>query len=99
MSSQSVIGRSLEVAEARPFSTAGGSSLSPKSTFGGSSPWELIDCPELARRLRLPESWVRSHTRSRTLDEIPSVRFGKYVRFRWGSPELERWLASHQENR
>jgi hypothetical protein len=29
--------------------------------------------------------------RSRSIDPIPHVRFGKYVRFRWGSPELEDW--------
>lgn len=61
--------------------------------------FELIDSEELAKRLNLPVSWVRSHTRNRTADEIPCVRFGKYVRFRWLSPELERWLADHQEGR
>jgi hypothetical protein len=35
----------------------------------------------------------------RTLDEIPCLRLGWYVRFRWGSPELEAWLARHQETR
>lgn len=53
---------------------------------------ELLDAKELARRWSLPESWVREQTRSRAADPIPCVRFGKYVRFRWGSPELEQWL-------
>jgi hypothetical protein len=66
----------------------------PKATIG---PVEIIDAVELARRLNLPESWVRSHTRSRTSDTIPHLRFGRWVRFSWGSPELTRWIAEHQE--
>ena len=27
----------------------------------------------------------------RSIDPIPHIRFTKYVRFRWGSPELEEW--------
>jgi len=53
--------------------------------------YEYIDCKELAARWNLPESWVREQVRSRSTDPIPHVRFGKYVRFRWGSPELESW--------
>ena len=54
--------------------------------------YEFIDAKELARRLNLPESWAREQVRSRAVDPIPHVRFGKYVRFRWGSAELEDWL-------
>jgi hypothetical protein len=54
--------------------------------------WELIDATELARRWRLPASWIREQTRSRATDPLPHVRFGKYVRFQWLSPELEQWL-------
>jgi len=55
---------------------------------------ELIDAVELASRWRVPESWVRSHTRPRTPkdERIPCIRLGRYVRFRWGSGELEHWL-------
>ena len=53
--------------------------------------FEFIDCPELATRWKLPVSWIREQVRSRSDDPIPHVRFGKYVRFRWGSPELEEW--------
>jgi hypothetical protein len=59
--------------------------------------FEVIDADELARRWNLPVSWIRSHTRRRTLDEIPHLKCGKYVRFRWASPELEHWLSSHGE--
>jgi hypothetical protein len=32
-----------------------------------------------ATMLALPESWVREHTR---LNDIPHIRFGRYVRYR-----------------
>ena len=63
----------------------------------GSLPYaiaEIIEAKELARRWRVPVSWVREYTRlDRTDDPIPHVRLGKYVRFEWGSPPLERWFA------
>jgi len=60
--------------------------------------FELIDAPELATRWRVPESWIRNHTRARTPREerIPCVRLGRYVRFQWGSPRLLEWLAKQQ---
>jgi hypothetical protein len=54
---------------------------------------EVIDSDELARRWNLPASWIREQTRSRAVDPLPCVRFGKYVRFSWGSRELENWLS------
>jgi len=71
--------------------------LSEKGTFGCFCPPEIIDSPELARRLGLPESWVRSHVRSRTTDEIPHLKFGRWTRFDWNSPELQEWIADHRE--
>ena len=53
---------------------------------------EIIDSAELAKRLRLPESWIREQVRSRTTDPIPCLRFGRYVRFRWGHPHLIEWI-------
>jgi hypothetical protein len=55
--------------------------------------YEFIDSAELALRWGIPASWVREQVRTRSLDPIPHVRFGKYVRFRWGSPELEHWAG------
>ena len=52
---------------------------------------EVIDTAELAKRWRLPESWIREQTRTRTGDPLPCVRFGRYVRFEWGSPKLVAW--------
>jgi len=61
------------------------------NTLGLHQEFEFIDCPELAKRWKLPESWIREQVRSRASDPIPHIRFGKYVRFRWGSVELDQW--------
>jgi hypothetical protein len=53
--------------------------------------YEFIDCKQLAVRWSVPETWVRERVRTSSDDPLPHVRFGKYVRFRWGSPELEDW--------
>ncbi len=54
---------------------------------------EVIDSWELAKRLNVPETWVRSRTNlKRTGDPIPHLRFGRYVRFSWGSDSLREWL-------
>jgi hypothetical protein len=57
---------------------------------------ELIDSKELALRWSVPESWIREAVRRRTSDRIPHVRFGKYVRFEYGCPDLDAWLARHR---
>jgi hypothetical protein len=59
---------------------------------------ELIDSAQLATRWQVPESWIRNRTRTRTAkeDRIPCLRLGRYVRFRWGSPELEAWLEKQR---
>jgi hypothetical protein len=53
----------------------------------------LIDSKQLAAKLNLPESWVRDQVRRRPTDPLPHYKMGKYVRFRWDSPELQDWLA------
>lgn len=56
-------------------------------------PVEVIDSTELAKRLNVPETWIRSRTNAkRTTDPIPHLRFGRYVRFLWGSEEIRKWL-------
>jgi excisionase family DNA binding protein len=52
---------------------------------------KLLTAGELAGRLNLPESWVRSEERT---GRIPSVRLGKYVRFK--TSDVERALADRQ---
>ena len=66
-------------------------STQPEIAASSRSSYQYIDCKELAARWNLPESWIRDHVRTRSTDPLPHVRFGKYVRFRWGSPELEDW--------
>lgn len=72
--------------------------MSRKSSFGASV--EIIDAPELAKRLQVPISWVRQRATSpRFVSEqrIPHIRFGRYVRFLWGSPELAKWIEGCTE--
>ncbi len=59
-------------------------------------PLEVIDSKELARRLVLPESWVRDRVRGRCDDPIPHVKVGRYIRFEWGSRELLEWWSRHR---
>jgi hypothetical protein len=55
---------------------------------------EVLNSSELALRLKVKESWVIEQSkRSRTLDPIPVFRLGKHRRYRWGSPEMNDWLA------
>lgn len=56
-----------------------------ESVSGEHKTYEFIDSNELAARWGLPGSWIREQVRSRAADPLPHVRFGKYVRFRWGS--------------
>ena len=69
-------------------------SISPRATDHVSL--EVIDSEELARRLMLPESWVREHVRRRSDDPIPHIKVGRYVRFEWGSRELLQLWARHR---
>lgn len=56
-----------------------------------SNGYEVIDASELAKRWSLPESWIREQTRTRSADPLPCIRFGRYVRFEFGSPKLAAW--------
>jgi hypothetical protein len=60
---------------------------------------EVIDSEELAARLKLPESWIRSRARSRTPkhQRIPCVKFGRYIRFEWGSAQLSDWISKQRQ--
>jgi excisionase family DNA binding protein len=51
----------------------------------------LLRAGELAERLNVPESWVRTEERAR---RIPSIRLGKYVRFKLN--DVERTLAERK---
>ena len=66
---------------------------------GATSPCEVIGASELAKRWNLPESWIREQTRSRAGDPLPCIRFGRYVRFEWGSPQLVAWYGRRRSYR
>ena len=57
---------------------------------------EVIDSKELANRWNIPETWVRESVRNRSSDPIPHLKLGRYVRFEWGSPDLEGWWERHR---
>ena len=63
--------------------------MSAKRTFD-----ELMTSEQLAERLNVPPSWVRSRTRARTPkdERIPHVPLGRYIRFEWSA--VQRWLAA-----
>jgi excisionase family DNA binding protein len=64
-----------------------------QDTMAGSPP-NLVTAGELAEHLNLPESWVRTEER---LGRIPSVRLGKYVRFRVS--DVEKAIAQQPRRR
>ena len=43
---------------------------------------KLLTPEEAAELLRVPRSWIYQHVRRRSLDRIPFVKIGRYVRFR-----------------
>jgi len=46
---------------------------------------EMLNSAQLAERLGVPESWVRSRSNpKRANDPIPHYKFGRYVQFPWG---------------
>jgi hypothetical protein len=71
----------------------------PLMSHNSGTPVELIDSLELANRWKVPESWIRNHTRARTPREerIPCIRLGRDVRFEWGSLPLTGWLAKKRQ--
>ena len=70
-----------------------GNGNQPERTVRGQpASYEFIDCGELARRWDVPVTWIRDQVRQRAEDPLPHVNLGKYVRFLWGSPELQAWI-------
>jgi len=42
---------------------------------------ELLTLDELAAILKVPRSWIYSHTRSTSRTRLPYIKVGKYLRF------------------
>ena len=57
--------------------------------------YEVIEAAELAKRWKMPVTWIYDHVRARCEDPIPHKKLGKYVRFEWGSPALVAWWERH----
>jgi excisionase family DNA binding protein len=78
----------LAFLSARLLAEGSASRNSEHNCAGARDAEKLLMADELAERLGVPESWVRSEQRA---GRIPSVRLGKYVRFRLS--DVERALA------
>jgi excisionase family DNA binding protein len=50
---------------------------------------KLLTAEEVAQRLSVPPSWVRSNTRS---GAIPHVQLGRYQRYEWSA--VQEWLGT-----
>jgi excisionase family DNA binding protein len=50
---------------------------------------QLLTAEQVAERLAVPVSWVRSSTRS---GSIPVVELGRYRRYRWA--DVDAWVES-----
>lgn len=61
--------------------------------LANSGTYELLTAQQLAQRLNIPPSWVAQQTRERATDKIPHIRFGRWIRYEWLSPDLAAWLS------
>ena len=57
-------------------------------------PDQLLTVDELAAALKVPKSWIYDKPR-RGADAIPSLRVGKYIRFRFDAVLV--WLEAQQD--
>jgi hypothetical protein len=57
-------------------------------------PADILTPAELAKRLKVPQSWVFEKTRHRATvrdaEPLPCIRMGRYLRFHW--PAVSAWL-------
>jgi hypothetical protein len=55
-------------------------------------PGDILTPQELAKRLKVPLSWVYKQSARHDAGSIPVLRCGMYLRFSW--PEVCAWLHS-----
>ena len=55
------------------------------------TPERLLTAAEVAKRLSVPESWVRQETRE---GRMPHLALGRYKRYEW--PAVVYWLAEQR---
>jgi excisionase family DNA binding protein len=58
---------------------------------------ELLTHEEIAKRLKVPPSWVYEKTRKRCRNPIPSIPMGRYIRFDWDA--VVKWLEDQAKER
>jgi excisionase family DNA binding protein len=58
---------------------------------------ELLTHEEIAKRLKVPASWVYEKTRKRCVNPIPSIPMGRYIRFDWDA--VVKWLEQQAQER
>lgn len=56
-------------------------------------PGDVLTPQELAKRLKVPLSWIYKQSARHGPDSIPVLRCGMYLRFSW--PEVCVWLRSN----
>ena len=55
-------------------------------------PGDILTPQELAKRLKVPLSWVYKKSAPHAPDSLPVLRCGMYLRFSW--PDVCAWLHS-----
>jgi excisionase family DNA binding protein len=50
----------------------------------------LLTVPEIASALKVPVSWIYDRVRRSGPEQIPHIKLGKYLRFRWAA--VQQWL-------
>lgn len=73
--------------------------MSNAPTSASPTEYEVIDSIELARRWNLPPTWIREQVRSRAVDPLPHIGFGRYIRFQWQHPDLLAWLERRRKGK
>lgn len=64
---------------------------SPTTPPTPTEPRHLLTLGEISKRLQVKPSWVYEKSRR---GEIPHLKVGRYLRFRWA--DIERWLEEAQ---
>lgn len=55
-------------------------------------PGNILTVEELAKRLKVPVSWVYEKQRARYSNPLPTLKIGRYLRFDWA--QVSAWLQS-----
>ena len=58
-------------------------------------PSQILTLAELAERLKVSQRWVYEKSRRRSINPLPAMRIGRYLRFDW--LEVSAWLRKQSE--